>query len=45
MQQNIVREDKMREIFETAQKMRKGEIKTAKSYESIEAFIDDMKKA
>jgi hypothetical protein len=45
MNQNIIREEKMREIFETAQKMRKGEMKPAKSYESIEAFIDDMKRA
>ncbi len=45
MNQSMSQEQKMRQIFETAQKMKKGEIPVAKSYRSIEAFIDDMKKA
>ena len=43
MSQIINRDEKMKQIFETAQKMKKGEIKTGKSYSSIEAFIDDVK--
>ena len=41
----INRDEKMKQIFETAQKMKSGEIKTAKSYHGLEAFIDAMKKA
>lgn len=37
------REQKMREIFETAQKMKNGEIATAKSFNGVQAFIDEMK--
>ena len=33
---------KMQNIFETAQKMKKGEIKPYVSYESIESFIEDI---
>lgn len=38
------REAKMREIFETAQKMKSGDVKIAKEYSSVEAFIADAKK-
>lgn len=42
--QNIVsREEKMKQIFETAQQMKKGEIKIAKEYPSVKAFIADAK--
>ena len=44
MNQTSSREGKMREIFETAQKMKKGEIETAKSFASVEAFIMSAKK-
>lgn len=41
----VSRDEKMKQIFETAQKMKHGEIKTSKSFDSIEAFIDTVKKA
>jgi hypothetical protein len=39
---NITLDEKMQNIFETAQKMKKGEIKPDVSYDSIESFIDDI---
>jgi len=38
MQDIINREEKMRNIFETAQKMKNGKITPAKVYDSIEDF-------
>lgn len=38
------REDKMRTIFETAQKMKNGTMKPAKVYDSIDAFAKQTKK-
>jgi len=38
------REDKMRTIFETAQKMKNGMIKPAKVYDGIDAFAKQLKK-
>lgn len=37
-------EEKMRDIFETAQKMKNGTIKPAKEYDSIDDFIKARKK-
>ena len=36
-------EEKMRTIFEIAQKMKSKKIKTAKSFDGVEDFIDTMK--
>ncbi len=44
MSQTISKEAKMKQIFETAQQMKKGEIEIAKSYDSVKAFIADAKK-
>ncbi len=43
MQEIINREDKMRNIFETAQKMKNGTIKPAKIYNSIDEFAKKLK--
>ena len=44
MIQTVSREGKMKEIFETAQKMKKGDIAVARSYSSVRAFITDIRK-
>lgn len=44
MAEIINKEEKMRDIFETAQKMKNGTIKTAKVYDSIEDLIKSRKK-
>ena len=43
MAEIINQEQKMRNIFETAQKMKNGTIKTAKSYNSIDDLIQERK--
>lgn len=43
MQQIINREEKMRNIFETAQKLKNGTIKPAKVYASIDEFAKQLK--
>jgi hypothetical protein len=43
MQEIINREEKMRNIFETAQKMKNGTIKPAKVYNSIDEFANKLK--
>ena len=45
MQQTISRDEKMKQISETAQKMKSGEISVAKSFDSVESFIANAKKA
>jgi len=39
----VNREEKMRNIFETAQKMKNGTIQPAKVYNSIEDFASELK--
>ena len=43
MQPTIDREEKMRNIFETAQKLKNGTIKPAKVYNSIDEFANRLK--
>lgn len=43
MQEIVNREEKMRKIFETAQKMKDGTIKPAKTYDSIDEFAKSLK--
>ncbi len=43
MQKIVKREEKMRKIFETAQKMKNGTITPAKTYDSIDEFAKDLK--
>lgn len=43
MQQIINREEKMRNIFETAQKLKNGTMKPAKVYNSIDEFAKHLK--
>ena len=43
MQEIVNREEKMRNIFETAQKMKNGTIKPAKIYNSIDEFAKELK--
>lgn len=44
MQEIINKEEKMRNIFETAQKMKNGTIKAAKVYDSIEDFATKLRR-
>lgn len=44
MQEIINKEEKMRNIFETAQKMKNGTIKAAKVYDSIDDFATKLKR-
>lgn len=43
MQKIVNQEEKMRNIFETAQKMKNGTIKPARVYNSIEDFASELK--
>ena len=43
MQEIINREEKMQNIFETAQKMKNGTVKPAKIYNSIDEFEKELK--
>jgi hypothetical protein len=43
MQEIVNREEKMRNIFETAQKMKNGKMMPAKVYDSIDAFAKQRK--
>jgi len=43
MQQIVDREEKMRNIFETAQKLKNGTMKPAKVYDSIDEFAKQLK--
>ena len=43
MQEIINKEEKMRDIFETAQKVKNGTIKPAKVYDSIEDFAQKLR--
>lgn len=44
MQPILNREEKMRNIFETIQKVKNGTIKPAKIYNSIDEFAERLKK-
>ena len=44
MQKIINKDEKMRQIFETVQKVKNGTIKTAKRYNSIDEFVADISK-
>jgi len=44
MQEIVNKEEKMRNIFETAQKMKNGTIKSAKVYDSIDDFASRSKR-
>ncbi len=43
MNRTINKAEKMKQIFETAQRMKKGEIVIAKKYDSVKDFIVDAK--
>ena len=44
MAEIVNQEEKMRNIFETAQKMKNGTIKAAKVYDSIDDFTKKLKR-
>lgn len=43
MQSTINKEEKMRNIFETVQKLKNGTMKPAKVYDSIDEFANKLK--